>query len=253
MKLERPLVSFDLETTGVDPETDRIIDLAIITLEPDQEKPAHVMTARFNPGTPIPPIATAIHGITDKDVADELSFKDCAQSILALVSDCDLTGYNIKAFDVPMLSAEFRRCGYTWPQPDQRIIDSFEIFRAQEPQTLAVAVRRYTGSELSDAHSALADARAALDVLSGQAQEYVANSLNDLEILSRNPDWIDSAGKFKWVGNIPVINFGKWSGVPLMQVDKTYLTWMGETDFPQDAKDIARRACANVFPRRAES
>jgi len=256
--LKRDLVSIDIESTGVDPKTDRIVELAFVVL-----RPGDCMTdstdwiwkcRRLNPGIPIPKVASNIHGITDDDVASQPTFAQIAKSLHRALIDCDITGYNARRFDVPLLSAEFARCDLVWPAADQVIVDAFEIFRRKEPLTLERALKFYRGKELGDAaHSAYADALAALEVLIGQSSAYAPPTLDHwtldgLNELARDPDWIDETGKAKWIGDVPVINFGKWSGRPFEQVDPTYFEWVVKQDFPDDFKQLCRSAMRGQFP-----
>ncbi len=251
LSLKRPLVSIDIESTGVDTENDRIVELALVVLTPGGLR--DTKCRRLNPGMPIPPIASEVHGITDQDVAQEPTFERLAKSLHHLLSDCDITGYNVRSFDVPLLAAEFARCRIRWPSEDQIIVDAYEIFRRQEPHRLANALEYYTGVVDVDFHSADADAEAALDVLISQSIRYIDDeraTLADLLPLAKDPDWIDEGGKTKWVGSVPVMNFGKWDGRALEQVDTTYFEWVIKQDFPDDFKQLCRAAIAGRFPRR---
>lgn len=244
LRLERPLAAFDIESTGVDTERDRIVEIAIVIITPDGERSSRCR--RLNPGIPIPPVASAVHGIRDEDVADCPPFGRIAASLDELLRPCDLTGYNVRAFDVPLLAAEFARCRIKWPRDGVVVVDSHEIFRAREPMTLERALKYYMGKTLGDdAHGAEADANAALDVLIGQSCDYKPPnpgpwSLEDIARLQRRDDWIDETGKAKMVGDIPVINFGKWQGTPMDQVDPDYFKWILGNDFPEDFKALCR-------------
>lgn len=251
IKLTRPLISVDIESTGVDAAEDRIVELALITLQPDGTRESKCR--RINPGVPIPPIATEVHGITDAGVKDSPSFAQIARSLAKMFEGCDITGYNIEGFDLPMLAAEFGRAGVTsWPQEGTLIVDAYRIFKAQEPHTLKQAFATYCEKDLGDdAHSAEADAGAALSVLLAQSLYYIGDeraTLASLVPLQRHEDWIDTTGKAKWVGKIPVVNFGKWSGTPLEQVDAGYFDWVEKKDFPEDFKAICRAAAKGVYP-----
>jgi len=168
--LERPLVFFDLETTGLRVGTDRIVELAVIRLDPTGNVTEKVR--RFNPGIPIPAAASEVHGIRDEDVAHEPPFAARARSLLKLLDPCDLAGFNLRSFDVPMLLAEFQRAGVPFDVESRRIIDVQLIFHREEPRDLSAAARFYLGRELEDAHSALADIRATAEVLTAQLDRY---------------------------------------------------------------------------------
>lgn len=253
IQLKRPLVSIDIESTGVDVQKDRIVELALVTL-----KPGIVFTdnkcRRLNPEMPIPVVASEVHGIRDEDVADCPTFGQIAKSLYRLLTNCDITGYNVRSFDVPLLAAEFARCDLKWPTDDQVVVDAFEIFKRKEPHSLERALSFYCGQQLGeDAHSADADAKAALDVLLGQSKDYAPSddngwTLDELNELARDPEWIDRTGKAKWVGSVAVINFGKWSGRPFEQVDPTYFDWVVKQDFPDDFKQLCRAAMHGQFP-----
>ncbi|MBE9473074.1 MAG: 3'-5' exonuclease [Chloroflexi bacterium] len=250
IKLTRPLVSIDLETTGVDVENDRILQIALITLHPDGKRDSKCRL--IDPGVPIPKEATAVHGIRTEDIVGKLAFSLVARSLQKLLSGCDITGYNVAGFDVPMLSAEFKRCGITWPEEGTKIVDSMAVFRVQEPQKLAQALKFYTGRDIGDdAHDAEVDASAALDVLLGQAQRYIGDErtkLSDMLVLAKDPDWLDSTGKVKRVNGVACINFGKWLGKPLAQVDRGYFDWVAKQDFPEDFKAICKDAGDGIYP-----
>lgn len=249
MTLKRPLISIDLETTGVDVKTDRIVQLAYVRMEPNGHCSSRVRI--LNPQRPIPKEAAAVHGITDADVDGQPTFEQIAKSLHRQLTGADLTGYNVKVFDIPLLSAEFARCGIQWPDPDTVVADAYLIFKVQEPRKLDRALRFYTGDELGeDAHDALADAKAALEVLLGQSMRYIGDdrcTVADMANLARDPDWIDSEGKAKWLGDVPVINFGKWAGQPLHTVDPTYFDWVCKQDFPEDFKELCQAARDGVY------
>jgi DNA polymerase-3 subunit epsilon len=247
--LTRPLISLDLETTGVDVSRDRIAQIACVRLDPDGTRSRRARLV--NPGQPIPAEATAIHGIQDSDVEGEPTFAAIAKSLHHYLTGVDLAGYNVRRFDAPLLTEEFRRCGLEWPDSDTMIVDAFEIFRCQEPHDLAHALKFYQGRELVNAHDALADAEAALDVLTGQAYQYVGPRnvhLEDLAELARSPDWIDATGKLRWVEGVAVVNFGRWKDRPLAGIDPDYLIWVLGQDFPPDFKTICKGALDGVYP-----
>lgn len=262
IQIKRELISIDIESTGVDVKTDRIVELALVVLRPGDCFTRNTdwprKCRRLNPDIPIPQVASNIHGITNAHVIDKPRFAQVATSLYGLLTDCDITGYNVRQFDVPLLSAEFARCNLKWPQPDQVIVDAYEIFRRKEPHTLERALKYYTSRGLGDeAHAADADALAALEVLIGQSTDYVPGDmsigLDELNELARDPEWIDYQGKAKWIGDVPVINFGKWRGVPFEQVDPTYFEWVLKQDFPDDFQQLCRAAMAGKFPAREQS
>lgn len=170
LPLDRPLVFFDLETTGLSLVSDRIIEMALIRVTPRGDVLERVR--RFNPGIPIPPEATAVHGITDDDVRDEAPFSRRARALADLLDDTDLAGFNIRRFDLPMLLAEFRRSGVTFDLRGRRLIDMQAIFHREERRDLSAAARFYLGREHPEAHSALGDIRTSAAVLSAQLERY---------------------------------------------------------------------------------
>ncbi|MDT8340022.1 MAG: 3'-5' exonuclease [Longimicrobiales bacterium] len=170
LSLDRPLVFFDLETTGLKVGTDRIVEMALIRVSPQGDVLERVR--RFNPGIPIPPEASAVHGITDADVADEPPFASRARALAKLLEGCDLAGFNIRRFDLPMLEAEFARAGVAFEVRGRRLLDMQTIFHREEPRDLTAAARYYLGRDHTEAHTALGDIRTTAAVLSAQMARY---------------------------------------------------------------------------------
>ena len=255
LKLERPLVFFDIESTGTNPFRDRIVEIAVIKLMPDGTRQETVR--RINPQMPIPAGASEVHGIYDKDVEDAPTFDVIAHNLYNDLENCDLAGYNIVKFDVPMLQEEFKRCGLELNMKERKLIDVFNIFCRLYPRTLSAAYEFFCGGNLEDAHSALADTDATLSVLLGQLAKHpeLPREMADLAAYSaaRDADFIDSEGRIKFSGNEAVINFGKNSGRRLRDVaaeDPGFLRWMMRSDFSDEVKEIARKALAGEFPAR---
>lgn len=245
LQLQRPLAVIDLETTGVDIDRDRIVQIAVVRSDGLSRE------WLINPGQAIPELASAIHGITQDMVAGAPTFRAVADDIYQCIVGCDIGTYNGRAFDVPMLSAEFRRAHIRWPLGDEAQVDARRVFDAQEPHTLEAAVRRYVGRTHAGAHDACHDARATLDVILRQAEVYNATTLAELADRERAPDWIDSRGVYRWKGRIAVITIGKdWAGKPLAQVDRGFLQWMLGKDFPPDTKQITRDALNGRYPQK---
>lgn len=170
LKLNRPIVFFDLETTGTNISSDRIVEISLIKLHPDGR--VLEKTRRVNPEMHIPESATAIHHITDEDVASEPTFRQIASSLAQLISGCDIAGFNSNRFDIPLLDAEFERAGVDFDLTKSRFIDVQTIYHKKEPRTLVAAYRYYCDKNLEEAHSALADTRATMEVLMAQLERY---------------------------------------------------------------------------------
>ena len=247
--LDRPMVFLDLETTGLRVGSDRIIELALIRIAPNGDVMERVR--RFNPGIPIPPEASAVHGITDEDVADHPPFSARARSLARLLEPCDLGGFNLRRFDLPMLLAEFQRSGIPFDLRNRRIVDAQMIFHREEPRDLSAAVRFYLGRELEDAHSALADIRATAAVLGAQLQRY-PHLPRDVDGLNAYCDEIQPfETEFdRWFsaseGGELVFRRGKYRGELLGVVATSspdYLEWMlGLDDLDADVKEVVRTA-----------
>ena len=256
LELVRPLVIFDIESTGVVPQRDRIVEIAVIKLFPDGRRQETVR--RLNPGIPIPAGATAIHGITDADVADAPGFADIAEKLFNYLADSDLAGYNITGFDVPILEAEFKRAGYDFKGSDHQIVDAYNIFCKLYPRTLTAAYKFFCGKDLEDAHSAGADTAATLEVLLGEMERH-PELPGDVEGLAQfsdlaGPDAVDRGRRFKWNGDEVVINFGKNAGRTLRDIaenDPGFLRWILRGDFADDVKEIASNALIGKFPSRS--
>lgn len=244
ISLTRPLAIIDLETTGLNPQKDRIVEISILKVLPDGQ--TEQRTHRVNPRMSIPPDATAIHHITNADVADEPTFPELADELLAFLEDCDLCGFNLKRFDLRFLSAEFDRAGTKLSLEGRAIIDPMEIFHRQEPRDLAGAVRFYLGRNHQGAHSAEADARATAEVLDAMIVRYaLPDTVDALHNQSQDERGVDSNGCFNRVGRQICFAFGKYRGQPLESVAASkpaYLEWMLTQSFPEDTKEVVRNA-----------
>ena len=247
--LDCPLVFLDLETTGLSFLHDRIVELAIIKVTPRGDVLERVR--RFHPGIAIPHEATAVHGITDEDVRHEVPFAARARSLAALLDDCDLAGFNVRRFDLPMLMAEFRRTGIDFDLQRRRIIDIQAIFHREEPRDLSAAARFYLGREHPEAHSALGDIRTSAAVLAAQLERY-PHLPRDLDGLSRYCDEhvpIESELQrwFQETGNGErIFRRGRHRDRSLAEVaaeEPDYLSWMlGAEDMDGDVRAVVRRA-----------
>lgn len=240
--LDRPLAIIDLETTGVDPQNDRIVEVAVIRVEPG--KPTIRYRRLVDPGIAIPQAASAIHGIHDQDVADEPCFPAIARSLAQVLDDADLAGFNIRRFDLPMLVAEFSRAGGELALEGRAVLDPLTIFLEREPRNLAAALRFYCGRDHHGAHGALADAEAAWAVLDAQVGHYDDLPATVAELHAMNQD-VDLAGKFRKQGRKTVFTFGKYRGVALRRVareDSGYLDWLLRQGLLDDTAAVIRRA-----------
>ena len=255
LHLERPLAVFDIESTGVVPQRDRIVEIAVMKVMPDGTSRTSVR--RLNPGMPIPPGATAIHGITDADVADCPHFEDIAEKLLAYLDDCDLAGYNISGFDVPLLENEFKRAGLDFRASSRKIVDAYSIFCKLFPRTLTAAYKFFCNKDLENAHGAAADTEASWEVLLGQLARHpeLPRTVAELADYSdmTDPDAVDKNRRFKWNGDEVVVNFGKYAGRTLRDIAENepgFLRWIIKNDFPDDVRDIAGNALLGKFPER---
>ncbi len=253
-EIKRPIVFFDLETTGVNYLQDRIIEISVAKLFPD--KTSEIKTRRINPERPIPPETTTIHGIKDEDVKNEPTFKAISSSLFKYLENCDLGGYNILRFDLPLLTEEFKRSNIDFKLKDRAIIDVQTVFHKKEPRTLSAAYNFYCGKSLVNAHSSEADILATIEILNGQLMKYPdlprdTSGLNDF-CNPKDPNWIDDSGKFRWSGNEVVVGFGKNEGITLKNIatnSPDFLKWMINASFPDDAKEIAKKALMGEFPK----
>ena len=256
LTLVRPLVAVDLETTGLDVNADRIVEISCIKINPDGSR--EVRTRRLNPGIPISESATAVHGIRNEDVANEPMFAQVAQGLSDFLFGCDLTGFNLENFDLPLLKKEFSRVNLAFPAADTLIIDSCRIFQAREPRDLSAALRFYCNKQLTRAHSAQADAEAAADVLLGQIARYEDLPCSIPELYQHckqgQPNWLDPDGRLVWLGKEAALGFGKHRNRTLREMcerDPEYLRWMLGANFSSAVVDIIRAALAGNFPERA--
>jgi len=251
LKFDRPVVFFDLETTGISVPVDRIVEITAVRLTPDGGR--EVWSNRVNPGRPIPKSATDVHGITDEDVAGLPEFDYFANQLLEFIGDADLGGFGVSRLDIPLLEAEFRRVGLDFSRRGRRILDAQILFHMLEPRDLSAAHRKYCGEELGNAHTSEADVVASMDVLDGMLDVHqdLPRNVDGLNALcnSEQDNWIDSQGKFQWSNGVAVLGFGKYKGVSLKDVDRGYLDWILKSDFAQETKEVARRALQGDYPQ----
>lgn len=255
LNLTRPIVFFDLEATGVAPTRDRIVEISTVKIHPDGRR--EVASRRLNPTIPIPEGASKVHGITDQDVAREPTFAQIAPALAAFLEGCDLGGYNVTGFDIPMLCEEFKRAGVEFSMAGRRVVDAYNIFTKLYPRTLTAAYKFFCGKDLVDAHGAEADTLATIEVFEGELARHaeIPRDMDELHKFcdNRDPDAIDAARRFKFVDDVPVVNFGKNAGRPLREVaeqDPGFLRWIIRSDFADDVKQIASDALVGKFPTR---
>ncbi len=242
LNLKRPIIFFDLETTGTDTSNDRIVEISMVKVAPDGEKT--IKTRRINPEMPIPAEATAIHHITDEDVKDCPTFKQIAKSLKAFMEGCDFGGFNSNRFDLPVLVEEFLRAGVDVDFRKRRYIDVQNIFHKKEERTLIAAYRFYCNKDLEAAHSAEADTLATYEVLLGQLERYedLQNDVDFLSEYSTRNRTADFAGRIGYDDKEQeIFTFGKYKGrvvAEIFEKDPSYYDWMMNGDFPQYTKKI---------------
>lgn len=255
LNLRNPLVFLDLETTGVNVASDRIVEIALLKINPDGSEEEKVV--RINPEMPIPEQASRIHGIYDEDVKNAPSFREVARTLGKFLEGCDLAGFNSNRFDIPLLAEEFLRADVDIDFKKRKFVDVQAIFHKMEKRTLGAAYRFYCNKTLTDAHSAMADARATYEVLKAQLDlyegaEFEDNNghkttpiVNDVEKLSRFSSYdqnVDYVGRIVYDENgTEVFNFGKNKGIPVEKVLRDqpgYYGWILNGDFPLYTKKV---------------
>lgn len=242
LNLKRPIIFFDLETTGVDTSKDRIVEISMIKVMPDGEE--ITKTRRLNPEMHIPEEATAVHGITDEDVKDCPTFRQVARSLEQFIQGCDFGGFNSNRFDLPLLVEEFMRAGLDVDLKRRKFVDVQNIFHKKEQRTLVAAYRFYCDKDLTDAHAAEADTRATYEVLKAQLDRYpdLENDIESLAEFSARGETVDYAGRIVYDDKgVEVFGFGKYRGRSVAEVferEPSYYSWMMEGDFPLYTKKV---------------
>lgn len=248
LNLTKPIAFFDLETTGINIASDRIVEIAILKIHPDETKESRV--EKINPTIPIPIEASQIHGIYDKDVADKPTFSALSKELNEFLSGCDLAGYNSNYFDIPILIEEFYRSGIEFEIEGRKCVDVLSIFKKMEQRNLTAAFKFYCGKDLNNAHSAEADTNATYEVLLAQLSKYDSlqndvSYLHDLTFQNRN---LDFEGKIiKNEKGVELINFGKHKGKAineLLKNEPSYFDWMLKQDFSMYTKKILKNIMA---------
>jgi DNA polymerase-3 subunit epsilon len=239
LTLKRPIIFFDLESTGTDHVKDRIVELALVKILPDGTRDKYVK--RVNPGIPIPPEVTLIHGISDADIKDCPSFKQIAHSLYDWMRGSDLGGYNSSKFDLPMLAEEFLRAGVNIDFTERHMVDVQQIFFKMEARTLSAAYSFYCQKQLENAHSAEADILATIEVLEAQLERYsdLGHEVPALHQFTNNDEYVDYARRIVLKDGQPVFNFGKHKGKKVEEiftVEPQYYDWMMQADFALHTK-----------------
>ena len=239
LQLDKAICFIDLETTGINVSTDRIVELAIVKIMPDASK--QLKRKLVNPEMPIPKAATEVHGITDEMVHQAPTFKQIANEVKQFIEGADLAGYNSNRFDIPMLNEEFLRAGMSVNLENRKLLDVQKVFHMMEQRTLSAAYKFYCNKNLEDAHSAEADASATWEILEAQLEKYpvLGNSVESVVKFTGEDHIIDFARRFIYENGVEVFNFGKHKGKPVSQVLKEepqYYDWMMKGDFALHTK-----------------
>jgi len=242
LKLHKPICFFDLETTGINVGKDRIVEISILKVFPNGNKESK--TLRVNPGIPISREATAVHGISNEDVANEPSFREIAPIIWEMLKDSDIAGYNSNRFDVPLLAEEFLRNDFDFDMDKHRFVDVQVIFFKKEPRDLSSALKFYCDKTLENAHSAAADVEATYEIFKAQVERY-DDLENDIKFLSEYSSQRQTADLAGMIGineqGKEVFNFGKYKGQVVSEVlekDQGYFGWIQNADFPLYTKKV---------------
>ena len=242
LKLGKPIAFFDLETTGVDVATDRIVEISIVKIMPNGDK--EIKTKRINPTIPIPAESSAVHGITDVDVAQSPTFKEVAKELSKFIEGCDLAGFNSNKFDIPLIAEEFLRADVDFDVSKRNLVDVQNIFHKLEQRTLSAAYQFYCNKNLDNAHSAEADTIATYEILEAQIEKYseLENNVKFLAEFSQRTTNADLMGRIVFDENgIEVFNFGKHKGKSvekIFEIEPGYYSWMMNGDFPLYTKKV---------------
>jgi DNA polymerase-3 subunit epsilon len=242
LTLTKPLAFFDLETTGINIINDRIVELSVLKINPDNS--TEILTKRLNPLIPIPEEASKVHGIYQKDILESPTFKEFANNLAAFLENCDLAGYNSNKFDIPLLVEEFLRAEVDFEMKNRRLIDVQTIFHKMEQRNLSAAVKFYCGREMEHAHSAEADIKATYEVFHAQLQRYpeLQKDIHFLHTFSSHTDNVDLTGKIVYNDKKEeIFNFGKHKGKLVEEIFKkepSYYDWMMKGEFPLHTKKV---------------
>ena len=239
LQLTRPVAFIDLETTGVNLATDRIVEIAIVKVSTDNTRV--VKRKLINPQMPIPKVASDVHGITDDMVKDAPAFKQVANEIRQFLDNCDLAGYNSNRFDIPLLVEEFLRAGLDFDVTDRHLLDVQKVYHMMEPRTLSAAYKFYCDKSLENAHSAEADAQATCEILESQLEKYLqlGTSVESVMKFTGSEPIVDFARRFVMENGVEIFNFGKHKGkkvVDVLKLEPQYYDWMMKGDFAMHTK-----------------
>lgn len=255
LNLTRPLAFIDVETTGLNTQQDRIVDICVTKIHPDGRE--ETLNSYINPTIPIPIESTQIHGISDTDVDGKPTFEEFAPQLFNFINECDWGGFGILKFDLLVLESEFTRAGIKYSKEGRQVVDVQNIYHKLEPRDLSAAHLRYCGKPLENAHRAQVDVRATIDVLESQLGQHSTlpcdiSGLNGF-CNQKDPTWIDNDGKFSWFKGDAIINFGAHKGKTLESMYKKepdYLQWIISKDFSPEVKKMAEDALNGKFPTR---
>lgn len=239
LQLSKPLAIIDLETTGVNLGSDRIVEIAIVKIQTDGTK--LVKRKLLNPEMPISAISIDVHGITNEMVKDAPTFRQAANEIKQFLDNCDLAGYNSNRFDIPMLAEEFLRVGLDFEFKGRKLVDVQKVFHLMEQRTLSAAYKFYCNKNLEDAHSAEADASATWDILQAQLDKYpqLGNTVDSILKVLGEENLVDFARRMIMENGVEVFNFGKHKGrsvADVLRAEPQYYDWMMKGDFPMHTK-----------------
>ncbi|GAO44271.1 3'-5' exonuclease [Flavihumibacter petaseus] len=253
LQLQKPLAFIDLETTGTNLGTDRVVEIAIVKINKDFSR--QVKRKLINPEMPIPPAASEIHGITDEVVKDAPAFRQVANELKQFLDNCDLGGYNSNRFDIPLLVEEFLRSGLEFDMNNRKLLDVQRIFHLMEQRTLSAAYKFYCNKNLDGAHSAEADAQATWEVLEAQLIRYpqLGDNIDSIVKFTGEDQVVDFARRFVLSNGVEVFNFGKHKGKPVVDVLKAepqYYDWMMKGDFPLHTKQKLTEIFNRTFLRK---
>lgn len=242
LNLRNPLIFFDLETTGINIVSDRIVEISYLKIFPTGEETSR--TLLVNPGIPIPKEASDIHGITDDQIKDAPRFNEMAQTLANEFEGCDFAGYNLNKFDIPLLAEEFLRSGIDFDLKKRKFVDVQVIFHKMEQRTLIAAYKFYCDKDLKEAHTAEADTRATYEILQAQLDQYknLENDVDWLSDFSAHTKNVDFVGRIVYnEKGVEVFNFGKYKGIPVEEIlkkDSGYFGWIMNGDFPLYTKKV---------------